>query len=123
MKLEVKSRKVLFSFLSISALILAAYGTIIESALPAATATLTTTSTPTPLPSSLATPTSSDHCVTIAYPQPRNAFRAWIELGRPEELVFQNLAGPDGDGNKRIVNRQTLPDLVHVEDSFCLLDK
>src|SRR5450759_200667 len=33
------------------------------------------------LPSSLATPTSSDHCVTIVYPQPRNAFRAWIELG------------------------------------------
>lgn len=77
-----------------------------------------TPTTPTP-PLSFSTSTRSGHCVTIANPQPRNAFRAWIALGQPGKLVFQNLAGPDGDGSETTVNRQTLPWLVHVGDRFC----
>lgn len=72
----------------------------------------------TPLPDSF--PTSTDvNCATIAFPQPQNAFRAWLALDQPENMTFHNDAGPDGDGSETPVTRETLPELVHVGDTIC----
>jgi hypothetical protein len=59
------------------------------------------------------------NCATIAFPQPRNAFRAWKALGEPETLIFHDLQGPYKDPNPRPVTRKTLPWWVHVGDKFC----
>ncbi|MFA6533066.1 MAG: hypothetical protein WCT22_03655 [Patescibacteria group bacterium] len=73
-----------------------------------------------PLPDSFPTATSTGvNCATIAFPQPKNAFRAWLQLGQPANMTFHNDAGPDGDGSETSVTRDTLPTLVHVGDSIC----
>lgn len=79
----------------------------------------TPTSPSSPMPDSPMENQSDPNCVKIAYPQPRNAFRAWMALGKPDELTFHNNAGPDGDGSATPVTRETLPELVHVDDEFC----
>lgn len=74
----------------------------------------------TPLPDSFPTEAlNSTHCATIAFPQPRNAYRAWLALDRPENMTFHNDFGPDGDGSETPVTKDTLPTLVHVGDSIC----
>ena len=74
----------------------------------------------TPIPGQ-STPTINDQsdCVYIAYPQPRNAYRAWKALGEPDSLTFYNVAGQDKTNNPVRVNYQTLPWMVDVGDFFC----
>ena len=51
----------------------------------------------------------------------KNAFRIWLHLGKPEELIFENVAGPDATDKKVRVSRGNLPGLVNNGDRFCLL--
>lgn len=118
MNLEARTTRKIFSVVAIATLILASCSRKAESTLPEASLTPQGTptagmTTPTPMP------TSAQRCVEIAYPQPKNAFRAWIALGEPDQLEFDNIAGPDGDGSRTTVTRPTLPRLVHVGDRFC----
>lgn len=99
--------------------------------LPSPTPVLTT---PTFLPlSSNTTPTetneqnTSNDCIFINIAHP-NAFRAWLSLGKPESVIFFNLAGPDGNPEDKgvlIYEKQDgniiykLPRIVHYGDKFC----
>lgn len=119
MNLEARTTRTIFSVIAIATLILASCSRKAESTLPEVPLTPLGTptaglTTPTPMPT-----TSTLRCVEIAYPQPKNAYRAWIALGEPNQLEFNNVAGPDGDGRKTTVTRPTLPSLVHVGDRFC----
>ena len=119
MNQETKSFRQFSSFLVIVSYVLAACGTKVDSALPT-TSVPTSPPTPTPtLPSPLLTSTSEQMCVIIS-PEVQTAYRAWMNLGKPPRLIFHNDAGPDGNGDEKPVTRDTLPDLVHVGDSFCL---
>lgn len=69
---------------------------------------------------------TGENCVYIS-PEIPNAFRAWLALGRPDELTFYNTNGPDGGPNNQqeitdqegdgIINN--LPHIVHSGDRFC----
>jgi len=92
-----------------------------------ATATLQPTVTeiyPTYTPSHPVTP--QETCVTIDGYLVPNAFRAWLTLGKPPEVIFKNTSGISGNNevqkitdteNDGIVNN--LPDLVHNGDQLC----
>lgn len=85
--------------------------------------------TPTPPPTLTPTPQQYERCVVIDGKNPPGrqndgraptSFSAWLELGQPDELIFYNFAGPDATNTPQVVNRQTLPTIVHNGDRFCL---
>jgi len=118
MNFEAPARRTLFTLLTVFAVALTACGSKATATQSEATPGLPSSPTPTLTSPSL---TPSEYCVTIGYPQPKNAFRAWLALNEPKELEFHNDAGPDGDHSVTKVNRQTLPQTVHVGDSFCAI--
>lgn len=70
---------------------------------------------------------NQENCLAINPPEIPNAFKAWLKLGKPKEVIFFNTHGPDGDHNnsgRLIINKgkgivANLPDLVHKGDRFC----
>jgi len=72
------------------------------------------------------TPIPQETCVTIDGYLVPNAFRAWLKLGEPPEVIFKNTSGISGNNevqkitdteNDGIVNN--LPNLVHNGDQLC----
>lgn len=84
---------------------------------------VSTTPTPnitTPTPITTEPTVANEDCVYIGEQYP-NAFRAWLSLGGPSEVLFLNLAGPDGDPEDKgeRINAKDLPQIVHEGDKFC----
>lgn len=80
--------------------------------------------TATPLPTAMVPPTATSmpttnaDCVFIGNGI-GTASSAWKNLGKPPQVIFKNLAGPDADGSSTTLSPGALPRVVHNGDAFC----
>jgi hypothetical protein len=71
------------------------------------------------------TPIPQETCVTIDGYLVPNAFRAWLRLGKPGEVIFKDIGISGNNEVQKITDTEddgivnNLPDLVHNGDQLC----